>query len=231
MKYPTRWKVIDETVLQLYTLPTPNGQKVSIMLEEIGLPYEAHGVNILAGEQFDEGFVEVSPNSKIPALIDPHGLDGKPITLMESGAILLYLAQKSGKLLPANPEKYWEVLQWLFFQVGSVGPMFGQFGHFYKYAADKTTDDYGMHRYRDEATRLLGVLEKRFGDEREWMMGEALSIVDMAIAPWLKGVDWYGGQSEVNINEYKAVAAYRDRFYELPSALRGMNVGSINIGE
>lgn len=148
---------------------------------------------------------------------------------MESGAILLYLANKTGKLLPKNPEHYWEVLQWLFFQVGHVGPMFGQFGHFYKYAPEKTTDTYGLHRYRDEAKRILSVLEKRFADERPWMMGDELTIADMAIAPWLKGVDWYGGQRELDINVFEKVAAYRDRFFQLPSAQRGLNVGELKI--
>ncbi|MFL0798242.1 MAG: glutathione S-transferase N-terminal domain-containing protein [Cellvibrionaceae bacterium] len=228
VKYPSRWPVKNTELIQLYTVPTPNGQKISIMLEEVGLPYEAHSVNILEGEQFDKEFFLISPNSKIPVLVDPDGPSNKPVALMESGAILLYLAKKTGRLLPKTDEQYWEMLQWLFFQVASVGPMFGQFGHFYKYAVGTTADSYGIHRYRDEANRLLGVLEQRLSDNRLWIMGKELTIADMAIAPWLKGIDWYGGQQEVNVNQFKSVSAYRDRFFELPSAKRGGNVGALN---
>lgn len=226
ISFPSRWPVTNPSILQLYTLPTPNGQKASIMLEELGLAYEAHRIDILAGDQFDPEYLLVNPNNKIPSLIDPQGPDGQPIAFMESNAILLYLAEKTGKLLPVEPSKRWETLQWLFFQTGHVGPMFGQFGHFFKYAADKTTDSYGMERYRDESKRLLGVLEKRLADEGPWIMGAELSIADVAIAPWIKGLDWYDGHAELDTAAFTQVTAYRDRFYALPSAKRGMVVGS-----
>lgn len=225
-KYPSRWPATNPDVLQLYTLPTPNGQKVSIMLEEIGLPYEAHKIDIMAGDQFDEEYLTINPNNKIPSIIDPNGPNGEPLTLMESGAILLYLAEKTGKLLPADPTKRLETLQWLFFQVGHVGPMFGQFGHFYKYAAGKTTDTYGMQRYRDESKRILGVLEKRFADGRAWIMGDEMTIADIAIAPWIKGLDWYDGHDELGTADFAKVLAYRDRFYDLPSVKRGSIIGA-----
>lgn len=224
-KFPSRWPAKNPNILQLYTIPTPNGQKISIMLEEIGLPYEAHRINILEGEQFDEEFSLISPNNKIPIIIDPNGPGGKRISLMESGAILMYLAEKTGKLMPAGPAQHWETLQWLFFQVGHFGPMLGQFGHFYKYAADKTADNYAMHRYRDETKRLFSVLEQRLGDKRPWIMGNEMTIADIAIAAWVKGLDWYGGQKELGTAEYTYVASYSDRFYNLPSAQRGSLVG------
>ena len=223
--FPKRWPATNPGIIQLYTLPTPNGQKVSIMLEEIGLPYEAHQINIMEGDQFDEDYLKINPNNKIPSIIDPYGPNGEPISFMESGAILLYLAEKTGKLLPSDPAKRWETIQWLFFQVGHVGPMFGQFGHFYKYAADKTTDDYGMHRYRDESQRILGVLEKRLQDGRPWIMGDELTVADIAIAPWIKGLDWYEGHDELGTNNYPFVVQYRDRFYDRPSVQRGAVVG------
>jgi len=142
IKFPSRWPAADPSILQLYTLPTPNGQKVSIMLEAIGLPYESHKIDIMAGDQFDPEYLLINPNNKIPSIIDPNGPDGKAIGFMEAGAILMYLAEKTGKLLPSDSAKKWETIQWLFFQTGSVGPMFGQFGHFFKYAAGKTTDSY-----------------------------------------------------------------------------------------
>jgi GST-like protein len=224
--FPSRWPASNPDIIQLYTLPTPNGQKVSIMLEEVGLPYEAHKIDIMAGDQFDEEYLLINPNNKIPSIIDPDGPDGKPIAFMEAGAILMYLAEKTGKLLPTDPAKRWETLQWLFFQTGHVGPMFGQFGHFFKYAADKTTDSYGMERYRDESKRILGVLEKRLSDGREWIMGNELTIADMAIAPWVKGLDWYEGHEELGTLSFEKTVAYRDRFFALPCAERGATIGA-----
>lgn len=224
-QFPSRWPAQNPEILQLYTLPTPNGQKVSIMLEEVGIEYEAHKIDIMAGDQFDEDYLKINPNNKIPSIIDPNGPNGEPISMMESGAILMYLAEKTGKLLPTDPAKRWETLQWLFFQVGHVGPMFGQFGHFYKYAAGKTTDSYGVERYRDESQRILGILEKRLADGRSWLMGEELTIADIAIAPWIKGLDWYDGHDELGTLNYQQVVAYRDRFYDLPSVQRGATVG------
>lgn len=224
--FPTRWPAKNPEILQLYTLPTPNGQKVSIILEELGLPYEAHKIDIMAGDQFDEEYLQINPNNKIPSIIDPYGPDGEPISFMESGAILMYLAEKTGRLIPTDPRKKWETLQWLFFQVGHVGPMFGQFGHFFKYAAGKTTDSYGVDRYLEESQRILSILDKRFSDGRQWMMGDELTVADIAIGPWIKGLDWYDGHEELGTENYQHVIAFRDRFYDLPSVQRGAVVGA-----
>src|SRR5688500_12026521 len=178
-------------MLQLYTLPTPNGQKASIALEELALSYEVHRIDISKGDQFQPEFVKINPNSKIPALVDPEGPDGKPLAIMESGAILIYLAEKTGKLLSRDPRQRSETLQWLFFQVGSVGPMFGQFGHFYKYAKDKCDHPYPAERYTNETRRLLGVLEARLKEKGEWLTQE-FSIADIATCPWVNGIiDFY----------------------------------------
>lgn len=223
--FPKRWPAKNENIIQLYTLPTPNGQKVSIMLEEVGLPYEAHTIDIMAGDQFDEDYLKINPNNKIPSIIDPNGPNGERIAFMESGAILLYLAEKTGKLMPKDEHKRWQTLQWLFFQTGHVGPMFGQFGHFYKYAAGKTTDSYGVDRYRDEAKRILGVLNKQLATN-PWIVGSELTVADMAIAPWIKGLDWYEGHEVLETQSFEHVIRYRDQFFDLPSAQRGAMVGS-----
>jgi GSH-dependent disulfide-bond oxidoreductase len=156
-----RWPARFADRLQLYSLPTPNGVKVSIMLEEIGLPYEPHTINIGANETWTPEFLSLNPNGKIPAIIDPDGPGGAPIGLFESGAILLYLAEKTGKLLPADPARRYETIEWVFFQMASVGPMFGQVGYFYKFAGREIADKRPLERYRDESKRLLGVLESR----------------------------------------------------------------------
>ncbi len=158
--FPKRWPPTHPDRIQLYSLATPNGQKAGIALEELGLAYDAHRIDIMKNDQFDPDFVKLNPNSKIPTLVDPKGPDGKPIAIMESGAILLYLAKKAGKLLPDSPRQETELHQWLFFQVGHIGPMIGQFGHFYKFAKGKT-DTYGEERYGKETKRLLEVLERR----------------------------------------------------------------------
>lgn len=220
-KLPTRWKAEHPDRLQLYSLATPNGQKAGIMLEEIGLPYEAHKIDIMEGDQFDPEFVAINPNSKIPALIDPTGDDGDPLTIMESGAILHYLARKTGKFIPSDPAGENRVLQWAFFQVGSVGPMFGQFGHFYKFASDKT-DDYGENRYGDEVKRLLGVLDVRMRD-REWVVDD-YSIADMMIIPWLESLEFYEGKDFVEWDRFTNVHAWVDRFNARPAVERGKQV-------
>ena len=165
-----RWPAQNPEILQLYSLPTPNGVKASIMLEEVGLPYEPHLVSFGTDDQMTPEFLSLNPNNKIPAIVDPDGPGGKPMGLWESGAILVYLAEKTGKLLPADPAARYECLQWLMFQMGGVGPMFGQLGHFPKFAADKITDDYPTNRYRDETRRLLGVLDAHLA-ERDFVMG------------------------------------------------------------
>lgn len=221
--YPKRWPVTNPDILQLYSMATPNGQKVSIMLEEAGIPYEAHLVHIGKNEQFDEDYLKLNPNNKIPSIIDPNGPNGERIAMMESAAILMYLAEKSGKFLPEDAGRRWETLQWLFFQIGHIGPMLGQFGHFYKFAADKTTDRYGVERYTAESQRLLGVLEKRL-ENREWIMGDELTIADIATAPWIKAIDFYNGHETLNTDQYKNVLEYTQRFYDRPLVKKGSQV-------
>ena len=179
-------------MIDLYTWPTPNGHKIHIMLEECKLPYRVHPINIGAGDQFQADFLQISPNNKIPALVDSDGPDGKPISLFESGAILVYLAAKTGKFMPKGDRAKFEVLQWLMFQMGGVGPMLGQAHHFRIYAPEKI--EYGIQRYTNEAKRLYGVMDKRL-QTRPWMGGKSYSIADMAIFPWLRswqnqGIDW-----------------------------------------
>lgn len=165
-----RWPAKHPERLQLYSLPTPNGVKVSIMLEEIGLPYEAHLIDIGKNETWTPEFLSLNPNGKIPAILDPAGPDGKPFALFESGAILLYLAEKCGKLLPKDPAQRYETIQWVFFQMASVGPMFGQLGFFHKFAGREYEDKRPFERYQKESKRLLGVLEERL-QGRDWIMG------------------------------------------------------------
>ena len=219
--FPSRWSPKHPERIQLYSLPTPNGQKVGIVLEELGLAYEAHRINIMEGDQFDEELVTVNPNSKIPAIIDPEGDDGEPLAVMESGAILLHLATKAGRLLGETAREKSEVLQWLFFQVGSVGPMFGQFGHFYRTAKGKT-DTYGEERYRKETTRLLGVLDKRLAD-REWIAGP-YSVADNALVPWVQALDYYEAKDTVDYDRFTNVQAWVERFSARPSVQRGRKV-------
>lgn len=210
--------------IQLYSLATPNGQKVSIALEEMELPYEAHTINIMKGDQFSPEFIKINPNSKIPAIVDPEGPDGKPISLMESGAILCYLAEKSGRFLPTDARLRSETLQWLFFQMGGVGPMFGQFGHFYKYAKDKCDHPYPRERYQKEAQRILGVLEKRLTG-RTFIVGEEYSIADMAIVPWVNCLDsGYGAREVLELDRFEQVMSWCERVMKRPLTLRGSKV-------
>ncbi len=179
-------------MIDLYTWPTPNGHKIHIMLEECKLPYRVHAVNIGTGDQFQPEFLQISPNNKIPALVDSEGPDGKPISIFESGAILIYLAAKTGKFMPKSDRAKYEVLQWLMFQMGGVGPMLGQAHHFRIYAPEKI--EYGINRYTNEAKRLYGVMDKRLQSSK-WIAGSSYSIADMAIFPWLRswqnqGIDW-----------------------------------------
>ena len=179
-------------MIDLYSWPTPNGHKIHIMLEECGLPYRVHAVDIGKGDQFTPEFLAINPNNKIPALIDSDGPDGSPFTLFESGAILIYLAEKTGRLLPTTPRERYTTLQWLMFQMGSVGPMLGQAHHFRLYAPEKVA--YGIERYTNEARRLYGVMDKHL-QEREWFAANEYTIADIAIFPWLRtaedqGIDW-----------------------------------------
>ncbi|EKE71662.1 glutathione S-transferase N-terminal domain-containing protein [Gallaecimonas xiamenensis] len=223
----TPWPVKHPERLQLYTLATPNGQKVSVALEELGLPYEAHTVNIREGQQFLPEFLAINPNNKIPAIVDPNGPEGE-LRLFESGAILLYLAEKTGKLLPKNPAARMECIQWVFFQMGGIGPMFGQFGHFYKYAADKCLDPYPKERYRNEARRLLGVLEQRLAG-RQYIMGDEYSIADIAIFPWVGCLDWgYGGYEVIGLDDFPTVMAWYQRCKGRPASEKGLKVGDLD---
>jgi GSH-dependent disulfide-bond oxidoreductase len=219
-----RWPATDPSVLQLYSLPTPNGVKVSIALEEMGLPYEPHLVDFGTNDQMSPEFLSLNPNNKIPAIIDPEGPGGEPMPLFESGAILLYLAEKTGKLL-GEGAKRWEVIQWLMFQMGGVGPMFGQVGFFHHFAGKEIEDPRPRDRYYAEARRLLGVLDKQLAG-RDWIAGD-YSIADIAICPWLRTLrDYYGAGPEVGWNDLKHVPAWLDRFLARPAVQRGLTIPS-----
>ncbi len=214
--------------IQLYSLATPNGQKVSIALEEMGLPYNAHTINIMDGDQFSDEFIKINPNSKIPAIVDPNGPDGSPLAIMESGAILIYLAEKSKKFLPQDERLRSETLQWLFFQVGGVGPMFGQFGHFYKYAGDKCDHPYPIQRYATETKRLLSVLEKRLTN-RNFIVGDDYTIADMSIVPWIVCLKkFYQAEDFLHLSQFERVNAWVDRILDRPLTLAGTKVCSLN---
>ena len=220
-----RWPATNSDVIQLYSLPTPNGVKVSIALEEMGLAYEPHLISFGTNDQKSPEFVSLNPNGRIPAIIDPNGPDGKPIGLFESGAILVYLAEKTGKLIPADARGRYEVLQWVFFQMGGVGPMFGQFGHFFKFAADKVANNsYPMERYRDETKRLLGILEERLKD-REWLVGDSYTIADIATFPWVRCVDvFYGGAEVLGLSAFPRVMDWVARGAARPASVTGLNI-------
>lgn len=210
--------------IQLYSLATPNGRKVSIALEEMGVPYDAHIINIREGDQFKPEFVKLNPNSKIPVIVDPDGPDGEPITIMESGAILWYLAEKTGKFLPKTPREKIEAMQWLFFQMAGIGPMFGQFGHFYKYGKEKCDHPYPLERYTDEAKRLLGVLDKHL-EGKNYMIGDEYTIVDMATFPWVGCLDWgYNAREHLELDKFKNVMAWHERCSLRPAAEKGAKV-------
>ncbi|MBP0016557.1 MAG: glutathione S-transferase N-terminal domain-containing protein [Cyanobacteria bacterium SBLK] len=215
-----KWPAQYPDRIQLYSLGTPNGQKVAIALEEMALPYEAHRVDIMAGEQFTDEFVAINPNSKIPAIVDPNGPNGESLSVFESGAILIYLAEKSGQYLPDNPVARSECLQWLFFQVGGVGPMFGQFGHFYTYAKEKIP--YSIERYQTEVKRLLGVLETRL-QEQDYLIREGYTIADMATFPWVGALDWGYNAVEL-LQNFPHVANWYERCKQRPASARGLEV-------
>ena len=204
-------------MIDLYTWPTPNGHKIHIMLEETGLPYRVHPVNIGAGDQFKPEFLKISPNNKMPAMIDSDGPDGKPISMFESGAMLLYLASKTGKFLPEDIRDRWSVLQWLMFQMGSVGPMLGQAHHFLVYAPEKIP--YAMQRYSKEANRLYGVMDRRLA-ESKFIACNEYTIADIAIMPWLRS---YKNQG-VEMEEYPQVKRWFDGIAARPAVQRGVAV-------
>lgn len=214
--------------IQLYSMATPNGQKVSIALEELEVAYDAHLINIMQGDQFGEDFIKINPNSKIPAMIDPDGPNGGPINMMESGSILLYLANKYGKLIPKDAHKKQECINWLFFQIASVGPMFGQFGHFFKYAKDKCTDPYPLQRYSTEVKRLLRVIDTHL-EGREFMIAGEYTIADIAIFPWVNCLDvFYNAKDFLELENYLNVKRWLNNCLSRPAVIKGMKVCSTN---
>jgi GST-like protein len=224
--FPSRWAPLKPDVLQLYSMATPNGQKISIALEEMALSYEPHLINIIKDDQHDPEYLVFSPNGKIPAIIDPNGPDGKRIALCESAAILIYLADKSGQLLPQNTFSRMEHIQWLMFQVGHVGPFFGQFGHFYKVMRDKLKDNYPLERYTKEAKKLLAVLDTRL-ENRKYIMND-YSIVDISMVPWVNCcAEFYDAWDYLDMGSYKNVEDWRKRVSERPAFVKGKKVCSI----
>ncbi|HLG89220.1 MAG TPA: glutathione S-transferase N-terminal domain-containing protein [Alphaproteobacteria bacterium] len=219
-----RWPARHPDRIQLYGMPTPNGVKASIALEELGLPYEPHWVDILKGDQHTPEYLSLNPNGKIPSIIDPNGPGGKPMGLFESGAILMYLAEKTGKLIPADPAARWETAAWVFFQVGHIGPMFGQVGFFHKFAGKDYEDKRPLERYRDESKRLLAVLDTRL-DGRQWVMGDDYTIADISMLGWVRNlIGFYGARELVDYDSLKRVPAWLDRALARPAVQRGLEV-------
>ena len=219
-----KWPAQYPERIQLYSLPTPNGVKVSVMLEETGLPYEPHLVNFDTNDQRSAEFRSLNPYGKIPAIIDPHGPGARPLPLFESGAILIYLADKAGQFLPAEPAARYLTLQWLMFQMGGVGPMFGQIGFFHKFAGRDYEDKRPRDRYVAEARRLLNVLEMRLADHT-WLMGDTYTIADMATFPWVRNlIGFYEAGELVGITEFAHVTRALERFLARPAVARGLTI-------
>ncbi len=219
-----KWPAQHPDRLQLYSLPTPNGQKVGIALEELGLPYEAHVVSFDQNDQLSPEFLSLNPNNKIPVVLDPDGPGGQPLALFESGAILLYLADKTGQLLPADPAARWHTTQWLMWQMGGLGPMFGQVGYFVKFAGKDLEDKRPRDRYVGEARRLLGVLDRHLAG-RAWMMGDTFTIADIAIFPWVRTLSvFYQADQLVGLAEHTHVTRVLAAFLARPAVQRGLDV-------
>ncbi len=219
-----RWPAQHPDRIQLYSLPTPNGVKISIALEEIGLAYEPHAVDFGKNEQSTPEFLSLNPNGKIPAIIDPHGPGGTPIGMFESGAILIYLAGKAGQLIPADEARRLETVQWVFFQAAHVGPMFGQVGYFNKFAGREIEDKRPLQRYRDESKRILRVLESRL-DGRQWIMGDDYTIADIATLGWVRNlIGFYGARELVAFDDLKHVPAWLERGLARPAVKRGLEI-------
>ena len=219
-----RWPAQHPDRIQLYSLPTPNGVKISIMLEETGLPYEPHTVDIGKDESWTAEFLSLNPNGKIPAIIDPNGPGGDPLGLFESGAILQYLAEKSGKFLSLDAARRYQTLQWLHFQMGGVGPMFGQLGYFWKFAGREIDDKRPLERYANESQRLLGVLESHL-ESRSWMMGEEYTIADIALMGWVRNlIGFYDAAELVQYDQLKSVPAWLERCLARPAVQRGLTI-------
>ncbi len=217
-----KWPAKRPEALQLYSFPTPNGRKIGIALEEMGLDYEPHLVLLKDEHVKSAEFLSISPNNKIPAIVDPDGPGGEAISIFESGAILLYLAEKTGKLIPGDARGRSEVTKWLMWQMGGLGPMLGQLGFFIKFAGAKIEDPRPRERYIAEANRLLNVLNRQL-EGKDWVAGE-YSIADIAIAPWLVALDFYGANDLVGMGGFKNVIAYKERFLSRPAVQRGLNV-------
>src|SRR5690348_13236601 len=219
-----RWPVQHPERLQLYSLPTPNGVKVSIMLEEIGLSYEVHLVDFNKDDQKSAAFLSLNPNGKIPAILDPDGPGGKPLPLFESGAILQYLGEKTGKLLPKDPARRWQTIQWLHFQMGGIGPMFGQVGFFHKFAGKDFEDKRPLQRYVAEAKRLLGVMETQL-EGRAWFMDDEYTIADISMLGWVRNlIGFYGARELVEFDALAQVPAWLERALARPAVQRGVNI-------
>ena len=219
-----RWPPKHPDRLQLYSLPTPNGVKVSIALEEIGMPYEPHLVDFNNNEQRTPEFLSLNPNGKIPAILDPNGPDGKPLALWESGAILGYLAGKTDKLIPLEPARMIETIQWVHFQVGSIGPMFGQVGFFYKFAGRDYEDKRPLQRYVDESKRLLDVMDRRL-EERQWIMGDRFTIADISMLGSVRNlIGFYGARELVEFDSLKNVPGWLQRGLARPAVQRGLDI-------
>jgi GST-like protein len=220
----TRWPARHPDRIQLYSWPTPNGVKVSIALEELGLPYEPHAIEIGKNETWGPEFLSLNPNGKIPAIIDPNGPGGKPLGLFESGAILLYLAEKTGRLLPSDPAARYETIVWVFFQMAAVGPMFGQAGFFHKFAGREYEDKRPRDRYAAESKRLLGVLETRLAG-RDWIMGTDYTIADISLLGWVRNlVGFYDAGALVDYDSLKNVPAWLERGLARPAVQRGLDI-------
>ena len=219
-----KWPAQYPEWIQLYSLPTPNGVKVSIMLEEIGLPYEPHRVGFESNDQMSPEFLSLNPNNKIPAILDPHGPDDQPLPLFESGAILIYLADKSGQLLAQESAARYETIQWLMFQMGGIGPMFGQLGFFNKFAGKDFEDKRPRDRYVEESRRLLSVLDKRL-EGRDWIMGERYTIADIATFPWVRNlIGFYEAGDLVGIQNFPNVTRVLEKFLARPAVKRGLEI-------
>ncbi len=219
-----RWPAADPSIIQLYSLPTPNGVKVSIALEELELPYEPHKVDFASDEQKSPEFLSLNPNGKIPAIIDPNGPDGQPLALFESGAILLYLADKTGKLIPGAAAARWQTIQWVMFQMGGLGPMFGQLGFFHKFAGREYEDKRPLQRYVDESRRLLGVLDGRL-EGRTWVMGDDYTIADISMLGWVRNlIGFYEARDLVEFESLRNVPTWLERGLARPAVQRGLAI-------
>ncbi|GAC1036775.1 glutathione S-transferase N-terminal domain-containing protein [Pseudomonas sp. No.117] len=219
-----RWPAQHPERLQLYSLPTPNGVKVAILLEELGLPYEVHRVDFGQDDQHTPEFLSLSPNNKIPAILDPDGPDGEPLGLFESGAILLYLAEKTGRFLPQDPALRYQAIQWLMFQMGGIGPMFGQLGFFTTFAGKDIEDKRPRDRYVAEARRLLGVLDGQLKGQA-WILGDDYGIADIATFPWIRAlVEVYQADDLVGFQDFTEVRRVLDTFLARPAVQRGLGI-------